>query len=455
MFSLFFALSASKITEVNDQNYLNILSESEYNMVLLFSPNFRDGRNAQKALNAASHRVESGISFHSCDITKNPNLKKKFNIIDFSLFLLYHKKTFLTQYVGNYTSDSLTTFITNALENQDVYYPKTALDVLNFESKTPANIIIASHDIADIADGIAHNCTQLIHVAVVTDKELIKKLKLPPVTFNKPREFFTMELKGKIDVPKLIEMAQPTWSFVVNQNMIGKMTIAVLYDKTIPYHLYKINEVFSLMKQEIGNNLRYAAIDYFDAPKYIKQFGVFKFTYPIFFVIGQGMSKWQLCNDPTLSSVETFYWIREVVTGRAPPSKSSLIPTLYAQDFMRLVLPSTVDAILFVAAPSMEHYKECKKNAEIVAQIFQDCPSVKIYEFNPLTEHVQGLQLPKSNYPQFSIWPAVNPPDGKSFRADYAMKEMLRNIFQFLKAPIDDEIAKKAVAKAKQLVPGM
>jgi hypothetical protein len=455
MISLLFSLVFSKITEVDDQSYLTFLGKSEYSIVLLFSPNFRDGRNAPKILNIASNKVREGISFFSCDVRNNPVLKKRFKVIDHSLFLLYHRKTFLLQYVGNYTSDGLTEFATNVLEEQDVYYPKTIADVINFQSKAPANIVIADDKLGNLADGIAHNCTQLIHVAVVTDKKLIEKLNLPPLLFNKPREYLTERMDNEINVTKLVEMAQPTWEFVINQNFIGKMTLAVLYDKTVPYHIYKINQVFNLTKQELGDSFRYVAIDYFDAPKYIKQFGVFKFSHPIFFVIGNSISMWQICNDPLMNAEETFYWARQVITGRSAPSKSSLVPTLYAQDFMRLVLPATVDAILFVAAPSMEHYKECKENAEIVAKIFQECPSIKIYEFNPLTEHVQGLQLPKSNYPQFSIWPATDPPDGKSFRADYPMSEMLKNIFRFLKSPMDDEIAKRTVARAKELVPDM
>ena len=45
--------------------------------------------------------------------------------------------------------------------------------------------------------------------------------------------------------------------------------------------------------------------------------------------------------------------------------------------------------------------------------------------------------------------------DGESFRDDYSMKEMLRNILMFLKAQIDDEVAKKAAMKPKRLVPCM
>ena len=449
LFYLFSFVFSAKFTEYKGGDLDPILSKTEYNLLLLFSPNFRDGRNSPKILRNVAHKIDDQIAFIQCDITTNQEMKDKYHVVDSSLYLLFHKKDFITKYTGKYTPDDLFEFVSNALDGQDVFYPKTEQEIFHFQKKTPVNIIISSDKLSEKAEMIAHEYTQLIHVAVVTNQTLIEKLHLPPLLFNKPHEFLTIDYQEDCNIRDIVKNSQPTFDIVTNQNLLGRMSLCVLYDKNVPFHLNKINEVFKMtMKEDFGKRLRYTVIDFFDAPKFIEQFGVFRFSHPIFFVIGHSTSMWQICNEALLPSEEIFFWVRQAVTGKSKPSKNQLLPILYAQEFIPKVLPPNLDVILFVASPSMEYYKESKKNAETIAKIYEGVKNVKFYEFNSQTEHVQGLQLPASTTPIFSIWPAKDN-SGKAFKANLPMNIMLDALFNILQANQSEEEKKMVNERAK------
>jgi hypothetical protein len=53
----------------------------------------------------------------------------------------------------------------------------------------------------------------------------------------------------------------------------------------------------------------------------------------------------------------------------------------------------------------MQLYDESCENFRKLINIFESIPQIIFYEFNPLTEHVKGLKMPKSENPQLPIWP--------------------------------------------------
>ena len=434
VFLLFSFIFSAKFVDVKNENLNSVLEKYEYNLLLLYSPNFRDGRNTPKFLKNVAHRIEDNIQFVQCDVSPHQRLKEKYEVYDNSAFLLFHRSEFLIKYTGQYTADKIYEFVSNALEEQDVYYPKTREEIFHFQQKIPANIIISNEELQKKAEMLAHNYTQLLHVAVVTNKTLIDELHLPPLLLNKPREYVVTEYNEDCNLKNVIQQAHPSFNFLSNQNLIGRMTLCALYDKSTPFHLYKINLVFNMTKKEdFGRKLRYAAIDFFDAPKYVEQFGVFRFSHPIFFIIGQSLNMWQVCQEAMQPAEDIYYWIRKAVTGEDRPTEDQLLPVLYAHDFMRKVLPLHLDVILFVAAPGMEHYKESKENAETLAKIFKGVKTIKFYEFNSQTEHVQGLQLPHATTPIFSVWPAKEQ-SGKAFKANIPMNVILEALFGMLKS---------------------
>lgn len=455
MIPILFGLAA-RVIETKRESFNSALEKSDYNLVLVTSVNVHDSKKILKYFTAAAHKSENGVGFISLDVSNDNKNIQYYSIVDAPLIFLYYKSDRIVQYTDNYTVEDIYKYSLRVLEEPVVHYPKNAFEILEFQQLAPANLIITDTSLVPQINQYARICHCLVHFAVVEDSKLVSDLNLDDIVFTKPYEEFTTNFDSLISVRDLIKYSQTTWNFVANQNLIGKQSVCVLYDKSIPWHFHRINEVFNQSKVELGiPQIRYFAIDFFDAPKFVRQFGVFKFSYPLFFVTGPTLSIWQVCDNPLQPAEDIYYWIRFQLTGKGKPEVISRVPMLYANDFMKIALDAGSDCILLVADPGMEHYKECKKNAEIIAEVFAGCDNIRIYEFNPRTEHVLGLQIPQKNTPQFSVWPAVDPYNGKTFQADYPLNEIFKILLKIFKAPIKDEQAKAAVALARQLIPGL
>lgn len=455
MFPFLFSI-ATRVIETKRDTFSAALEKSDYNLVLVTALNIFDSKKVTKYFNAAAHKFESGLGFISLDVTNDNTNKQAFQISEYPLVFLYYKSNKVMQYTENITIEDLYNFGLQVIKQPEIHYPKNVFEILEFQQMAPANLIITDLDAVGRAEEIAQAAHCLIHVAVCTDPHLTAQLDLDDMVFSKPLEEYKTTFDPSIKITELIRMAQPTWNYVANQNLIGKQCVCALFDKSIPWHYYRINEVFNMTKAELGIPVfRYFVIDYFDAPKFVRQFGVFKFSFPIFFVTGTSASVWQVCENPLQPSEDIYWWIRLVITGKGKPQAVNRVPQLYAHDFQRLALDAKTDCVLLVADPGMEYYKECRKNAEIIAEIFEGCENIVVYEFNPRTEHVMGLQIPSSKTPQFSVWPAVEPYNGKTFQANYPLAEIMKILFKIFRAPIKDDQAKAAVALARKLVPGL
>ena len=464
MLSLFFSLAfAGKLIYIDDYNLTTELDKNEYNLVFLTSKTYRDGNSVPKTMNTIAHRAsEPNIGLCLYDSCKNKKLTQKHPVVDNSVLLLFHRSTFIVQYFGNYTFQAITQFMKEINNNQTVYYPQTEFEIFKFQrEKTPANIVLTNHYYIQYAEQIAHNYTQLLHVAVVTDKKLIEKLHLPHISFSKPNEFFTKDFQIDVSVAELAELAQPIFNIVENPNLIGKLSIGALYDKNSKWHLHKVISVFNQTKIDTDEELkhmqflvpipvRYTAIDFFDGYKFIKQYGIYGFNHPVFFICANTVSSGQIYQSYTDKAELIAAWLFRMLTGKEKVIHSENdgpIQKLSAYDFQKKVMDPSYDVILYVASPSMEHYKEGKKKAEMLYDILYNCKYVNIYEYNPLTEHVSGLQLPRNNFPQFSIWPAEAEKGGKTFDANHNFNLIFETLVQFMKSPINSKQMKEIKEK--------
>lgn len=133
---------------------------------------------------------------------------------------------------------------------------------------------------------------------------------------------------------------------------------------------------------------------------------------------------------------EIIDWANFLLYGIQPPKKEHAIPIprLIAHEFMQKALNPKRDAVLLLAAPKMQLYEESQNTVRCLIEAFAACgvETVDFYEYNTITERVQGLELPKSDKPQLSIWPASETPGGSAFAGFLDPKMTFETLIQVL-----------------------
>jgi hypothetical protein len=136
--------------------------------------------------------------------------------------------------------------------------------------------------------------------------------------------------------------------------------------------------------------------------------------------------------QPTLAELVT--WAKFQIMGIPPPEAphSRSVSRITAHEFIPVVLDPKRDVILLVAAPRMQLYDVSVEKFKKLIEVFDGIPDVAFFEFNPLTEHVKGLEMPKSDNPQLSIWPASTEQRGAAFAAFLDLPIMFDNLLKLI-----------------------
>lgn len=138
--------------------------------------------------------------------------------------------------------------------------------------------------------------------------------------------------------------------------------------------------------------------------------------------------------SPSVADFQDF--LDEPVLGIKKEEPASGIPTLYARNFMSVALDPKRDVILLVAVPGMPGYAESQEMVRKLMTVFKPFRTIEFYEFNPRTQMVPGLQIPKSDKPTLSIWPAHTESSGASFSATISLKAAFENLMRMIKTKI-------------------
>ena len=87
----------------------------------------------------------------------------------------------------------------------------------------------------------------------------------------------------------------------------------------------------------------------------------------------------------------------------------------------------------------MKLYHQSREQFKKIMKVFGLIKGVKFYEFNPVIQHVMGLQIPKSENPQISVWPAQEEPNGGTLPANVKIELIIENVLPILKSPINQD----------------
>jgi hypothetical protein len=230
-------------------------------------------------------------------------------------------------------------------------------------------------------------------------------------------------------------------------------------DERDPLHLHGVRGLFNNLSAIYPGNFSYQFCDYYRCTAAASQLGIVNYGHPMY-VLSQKTAakpKMTLFGHPAPTFEDFKEWIDEQVFGVVDKRKrtSSGIPLLYARNFHRIALNPNKDVILLVAVPGMPKYAEAQKVMLHLMDIFLPVKAVECYEFNPRTQMVPGLQIPKADHPILSIWPAHADASGVSFSAAIGLPAVFRNVMSMIKSQVSPTLLRdmndKVAALSKQV----
>lgn len=444
---LFFLLSliSSKTSKATARDFPKFLAKSPISLTLFTSVNCQPCKRIQTFLDKLSTKYHDGINFLYVDMQESQPIFNKYNIQFIPQIALFRNSSLLKFYEGQWSYESIEKYVGNLL-NESIEFLNDSFSVFNFINKEPSSLLLTKK-LSSQADSLYSQYGGAFHVGVVENDELSTQLNLPPALFSIPHNELSLPIDD-LDDYDLLNLSHSPFTHLKNSEFLGTVptqyTYLALVDEHDPSHVHDSIIRMKLAHSFFGSNISYIYCDFFVCENVVRQLGLVSFLNPCNVVMKRDKSGRQivepfrkLVNKPD----DVLNWLKfQILNIQMPKEKEEvIIPRLYADDFIPKALDPKIDAILLVAATGMNMYDESISNFKILIQVFKDIPTVKFYEFNRFTEHVQGLEIPQSDKPLLSIWPASKEPRGSSFGGYLSLQLTFENLLKLIQTPIPQE----------------
>lgn len=437
-----------KITRANSKTFDRAIKKNPITIVLFSSNKCLPCKRISSIMDSVSDRYTDSIGFLSVEYETSQQIPVKYNISYVPTIAVFRDGNFRTIYTGEWTQQAIGD-LCETLVNSDMVFLNSSFEIFKFQHLLPANLIISSPKAAANADGLIDSFAGLIHIGVIEDPKLSEELQFPTAVFSRPNDHFTENLSS-IDIDHISSLLSSPYNFIQNMEQLSAsndVSLLALLDSQDPLHVRDAVNTFSAVRDYFGDNLTYQYCDFFRCSSLVNQMRIIMFNNPIYALsIRQGQrSRFEpyMEMNPLPQNILNFAKFHLLGIPMPVPKKVFTIPKLYAPEFISVVGNPNHNVILFIASPEMIMYEECLKKTRALAQSLKSVSSVKFYEFNPLTEHVQGLDMPKSTSPQYSVWPAAKTPHGSSFIATVDVDMILDNFLKLITDKIEQEDLKK------------
>jgi hypothetical protein len=313
-------------------------------------------------------------------------------------------------------------------------------EFFNFQqTRAPANIVFGNPTDLPTAQHLLHQFTGVLEVGMVANESL----GIEYAQLRRPFDAVTVNISTN-DVSAIADLARPLVVRLLNQDAFGvgptQHTVTAVMDERDPLHRHQVRGIFGNLSAMYPGNFSYQFCDYYRCTAAAAQLGIVNYGHPMY-VLSQKTAakpKMTLFGNPAPTFGDVKEWIDEQVLGIVDTRKrtSSGIPLLHARNFHRIALNPSKDVILLVAVPGMPKYTESQKVMLQLIDIFMPVKAIECYEFNPRTQMVPGLQIPKTDHPVLSIWPAHADASGASFPATIGLPAVFRNIMSMIKSQV-------------------
>ncbi|OHT03578.1 hypothetical protein TRFO_29008 [Tritrichomonas foetus] len=453
LFSLFHTASA-KCIRASSKTFTNAVKKTPITLVLFTSNKCIPCRRINTVMDTISERYTDSIGFLVVEFETSSDIPFKYNIMYAPTIAVFRGGEFKSIYYGEWSSHAMIEYC-ETLINADMIFLNSTFSVFDFQQKNPGNLIINSSKAFMEADGLLDKFAGIIHIGVIDNANVSESLHFPTAVFTRPNDHFSRAF-DTINFTEISNLITSPYMHVRNIEQLSSTgtdnTLVALLDERDPLHLYEAVQSFERVQEFFGDNISFQYCDFFRCQSLVQSMYVINFNQPVFALsIKQGQrSKFEpyMKLNPLPENILDFCKFHMLGIPLPEEKQVIKIPKLYAPEFIQTVGDYEHDVILFVASPSMKLYEECLQNTRILYQVFKSVPSVKFYEYNPFTEHVQGLEMPVSDKPQYSIWPALKQPHGSAFTASMSVNVIFEN---FLKL-IEKKVSNDKILEMKQVL---
>lgn len=457
MFLILSALSAAKTPMVGTKRFGEKVSENPYSIVLFTTRGCTECDKILDTMDTIIDRFQGKVGMLSVDVDVSKAIQKQYNVKDIPSVAIFAGSKFLRFYKGEYTTDAFINFC-ESLSVGSMTTLHSVFDVFEFQNNGyPANIIITNPSLIQAAKNVMPLFPGSLKFAILENKTAADQLGIENAQLTRPMDFFKVNISN-IDADELLKLSKPMIELVMNAETLGNPdtphTLIAILDERDPLQKHDIAKLWANISHLYQGNLSYQFCDYYKCNAISQSLGVVNFGNPLFVLSSRTgiRAKIQLFQNPEPTQKDLEIFLNKNVLDIDEPEYRDMdgIARLRARDFMRVVLDQRRDVILFMAAPSMQKYKECKETAKMLVELFQNLKGIEVYEFNPKTELVPGLQMPKTDKPMFSIWPASPNPSGANIPGTSPLPFIVDEIIKQVKNKIDPTYFKQIGERIQQ-----
>jgi hypothetical protein len=453
----FFRFTRSKVVRATTATFSKAVAKRPLALVAFSRKNSGPGKRISSVLDSLSLNYSSAIEMITVDMDADSNLLGSTQVGFGPTIAVFVRGQLRTLFTADWATNTLAPFC-DMLTNEEIPELNDSFSVFEFQHKSPVNLLLTDEALLPAAQKMQSVFAGLLRIAIVRNPNLINALNYSKAVLTKPSEMLTINLKTINDT--IIQSLLTTKvQYLSSSEFFGVSpaleTAIALVDERDPLMIFETMVRFRALEQEFGKRIAFQICDSFNALQVLQQFRVGHYDGPLFLRHSKAGNRYSMEPYPKFAQKadDLVQWFRMQISGIKPTPDKPVqgVPRLTAYDFIPNVLDPKLDVILLVASPRMPHYEEGIETLRILIDLFKDIPQIKCYEFNPLTQHVTGLELPKSEEPQFSIWPASAEPNGGAFSAQVGLKATLSAIFQIIKTPVTESQMKDIQEKLGQM----
>ena len=442
----FLALSAAKTPMVGSKRFFARLNEAPYSLVLFTTRGCTECDKILKVMDLLYDKFAGKVSMLSVDVDVSADIKKNYSVNEIPSVGVFSGTKFLHFYKGNTGKEALMKYCENFFNVADVDHLNSVFEIFQYQNeKLPTNLIVADESLFEDAKNIAPLFPDILNIAFVNNQSIARAAGINgKAQIRRPLDNFVEDIDS-IDEQIMQDYVKPMIELLETQDQFGisqtKHTLTVLLDERDPLQRYEIANLLNNVSHLYDGKLSYQYCDFYKCSFITTQLNIINFGNPLFILSTRtGLRpKVQLFTNPEPTKNDLEIWLNKQVLGIDEPidRNNDGLPKMRAHEFMRIALDPKRDIVLFMASPSMPKYKECRETAKMLVEIFQNIRGIEVYEFNPRTELVPGLQMPKIDKPMYSIWPATQSPSGANFAANQPLPAIVDTIIQNAKTKID------------------
>lgn len=456
---MFFLLSLclSKTPMVGTKRFPEKVAANPYTLVLFTTRGCTECDKILNVMDDIIDRFEGKVGMISVDIDVSKPLQKKYDVKEIPSVAIFAGSKFLRLYKGEYTQAGLISFC-ESLTIGAMTTLNSVFEVFEFQNNQyPANIVIANKSLLPLAKNVMLLFPGSLKFAFLQNETAAAQLGIENAQITRPVDFFTQNV-STIDADELLNLSKPMIELIVNPENLGNPdtphTLIAILDERDPLQKHDIAKLWRNVSHLYKGNLSYQFCDYYKCMQLSQSLGIVNYGNPLYVLSSKNgiRAKVQLFQNPEPTQRDLEIFLNKNVLGIDEPEYRDMdgIARLRAKDFMRVALDQKRDVILFMAAPMMPKYKEAKENAKMLVELFQNIKGIEIYEFNPKTELVPGLQIPKVDKAMFSIWPATPNPSGANIPANNPLPYIVDEIMRQIKTKIDPTYFKQIADRIQQ-----